>query len=261
MLLQGIDVSVYQGTIDWQRVAADGIRFAIIRAGAGQTNDTRCAENIRNAAAAGIAVGLYWFSYATSPAEAEAEAKRLLRSAVNQPITFPLAYDYEEASVRYAEQQGIRVTRTLVTDLTRTFCQTIESGGYTPMVYSNPSFLKQYLDFALLPKHYALWLAHWGIAEPSRPAEIWQHSSTGRVAGISTAVDLDVAYTDFGGTPMRYRTLADIPEALRPDAERLLESGALKGKPDNLDLTEDMLRCMIVSMRYTDHALQNREQA
>ena len=256
---QGIDVSVFQGEIDWPAVRRDGVRFAMLRAGFGQTTDTRYESNVRNAVQAGVSVGAYWFSYALTEDDARREAVRLLASVAGRKVTYPLAIDYEDASVEYAKKNGVTVTRNSVTGLIRAFCETVRAAGYLPMVYTNPSFLRRYVDFPAVGSDAKLWLAEWSVSMPSYAADIWQYTATGRVAGISTVVDRNLCYTDFPapGDP-RYQTLAEIPVSLRGETERLIGTGALRGTGDGLDVTEDMLRCMIVAARYTDFRLSEQ---
>lgn len=252
MQYEGIDVSVYQGTIDWASVARAGIRFAMVRAGSGQTADSRAAENARGANANGIVLGLYWFSYAYTVAMARAEANRLIQFARDYDVRFPLVWDYEEASVQHAAQKGVTVTRELVTAMAEIFCKTVYAAGYTPMVYSNRNFLMTYVDLAAITAPVRLWLAQWGAVLPAREPMIWQYSSTGRVDGIEGNVDLDRAWELPVMPARRLQTLAEVSSALREETAQLVESGALRGTGRGLDVTEDMLRSMIVAKRYTD---------
>ena len=252
MQYEGIDVSVYQGTIDWASVARAGIRFAMVRAGSGQTADRRAAENARGANANGVVLGLYWFSYAYTVEMARAEAERLIRFARDYDVRFPLVWDYEDASLQHAAQQGVTVSRELVTAMAETFCKTVYAAGYTPMVYSNYSFLTTYVDLAAITAPVRLWLAQWGAVLPTREPMIWQYSSTGRVDGIEGDVDLNRAWELPAMPARRLQTLADVPSSLREETGQLVESGALRGSGAGLNVTEDMLRAMIVAKRYTD---------
>ena len=254
MEYKGMDVSSYQGDIDWAKVKSAGIDFVMIRAGFGKTADSKCIQNIRGALNHQIQVGLYWFSYAVNEREAEEEAARLIETAHGWKISYPLAFDYEDASVRYAADNGVTVTKTLATAMADAFCKAVAAAGYTPMVYSNPDFLTRYIDFSSLGEDCRLWLAEWGVSKPSYAASIWQYVSGGRVDGVPAAVDLDVSYESYSKEccPIRYQTLEEIPAALRAETEILINSGALKGSGQGLNVTEDMLRSMIVAMRYTD---------
>lgn len=257
MRIPGIDVSAYQSEIDWAQVAGAGIRFAIIRAGVGRLFDARYLDNIQQAYANGIQIGLYWFSYATNASEAREEAERILEASSVRPLSYPLAFDFEESSVQYAVAHGIQITQEFVTEIAHVFCSTIADAGYKPMVYSNLDFLRQYLNLNALGTNCRLWLAEWEASYPSRQADIWQYSQNGRIAGIRTTVDLDFALTDCACSSVRYQTLEEIPESLRAEAKKLIDSGALKGTGNQYNITEDMLRSMIVSMRYTDEQLRN----
>lgn len=257
MWIPGMDVSAAQGEIDWNKVAATGIRFAMIRAGAGHLFDAWHRDNIRQAYDNGIQIGLYWFSYAINASEAHDEAERILEASSVRPLAYPLAFDFEESSVQYAAAQGIQVTSALVTEITQAFCSAVADGGQTPMVYSNPDFLRRYLDWDALAPNCRLWLAEWDVSYPSRTADIWQYSQRGRIDGVRTAVDLDFALSDCGCSPVRYQTLDEMPESLRSEAKQLVDCGALKGNGRGYNVTEDMLRSMIVSMRYADERLKD----
>ena len=254
MQYNGMDVSSYQGNIDWAKVRNAGIRFAMIRAGFGKSVDTKFTQNVRGALQNHIQVGLYWFSYAVNEQEAEEEAALLINAARAWNISYPLAFDYEETAVQYAAENGITMTKTLATAMANAFCNAVAVSGYTPMVYSNPDFLTRYIDFSALGNDCQLWLAQWGVPEPSYDAAIWQHTSNGTVDGVPTVVDLDISYVDYRNEccPVRYQTLDEVPESLRAETEILINSGALKGSGQGLNVTEDMLRSMIVAMRYTD---------
>lgn len=260
MRIPGIDVSAYQGEIDWTQVSGTGIQFAIIRAGVGRLFDVRYLDNIQQAYDNGIQIGLYWFSYAINASEAREEAERILEASSVRPLAYPLAFDFEESSVQYAVAHGIQVTREFVTEITHAFCSTIADAGYKPMVYSNSDFLRQYLDLDALDSNCRLWLAEWGTSYPSRQADIWQYSQNGRIDGIRTTVDLDFALTNCACSSVRYQTLEEFPESLRVEAKKLIDSGALKGTGNQYNVTEDMLRSMIVSMRYTDEQLKKLRQ-
>ena len=256
MLYEGIDVSVYQGAIDWARVARSGIRFAMVRAGSGERTDSRAAENARGINAQGIVLGLYWFSYATSVQGAINEAKRLIGFARTYDVRYPLAWDFEEDSVRYATTQGVTATKSLVTQMAEAFCQTVYAAGYQAMLYTNLNFLSNYLDLSAITAPVRLWLARWGASAPGTEPMIWQYSSTGRVDGIAGEVDLNRAWELPIIAPKRLQTLDEVPPSLRTETQELIASGALRGDGKGLDVTEDMLRAMIVAKRYTDSVRQ-----
>ena len=155
-----IDVSQWQGVIDWDAVKPH-IGGAILRAGYGAGHPDK--QFARNAAACnrlGIPCGAYWFSYARTPAEARAEAEHLLAAVKPYRMELPLCFDFEYDSVSNAEKQGAAVTKTLASEMVRAFCGRIEEEGYWALNYANPDFLSRYYD-ADVQKRYGLWLAQW----------------------------------------------------------------------------------------------------
>ena len=198
---QGIDVSVHQGTIDWEKVKQDGIDFAIIRVAArGYEEDGILAEdpnweaNIQGALHAGLSVGVYVFSQAITPQEAREEADFLLDRIADYPITYPVVFDWEpfEHSARTNH-----ISNEMLTDCCIAFCERVEEAGYTPMVYCNLSIgLLQY-DLSRLSS-YDFWLAQYNdVPTFYGTFQIWQYSCTGTVDGIATKVDLNLAFVDY----------------------------------------------------------------
>ncbi len=197
-LYLGIDVSVFQGTIDWEAVAADGIQFVIIRGAyrgvsTGLLNeDTSFETNITEALAAGLEVGVYVYSQAITVEEGREEAQYLIDLVSGYDITLPLVIDYEY----YSGSSGLGgrlyeadLSRQEATDICNAFCDEVESAGYDSMVYANASMLNSNLYADELGR---VWLAHYTTETSySGDYEYWQCSSSGAVDGISTLVDLD----------------------------------------------------------------------
>ena len=205
---RGIDVSKHQGVIDWQRVKASGIAFAMIRAGYGAgTIDPRAHRNLSECNRLGLPCGAYWFSYAYTEEMARREAEACLAAVAPYRLDYPIAFDFEYDSVTRAARAGVTVTRALASRIARTFCETTEAAGHYVLNYSNRDFLGRYFDEDVQAR-YDLWLAQWP-KEPdlARPPEcgIWQYTSTGRVPGIDGDVDLDVAYRDYPALTARLR--------------------------------------------------------
>lgn len=198
---KGIDVSKHQKTVDWEKVRAAGIQFAIIRAGYGKNNiDPYFKRNITECARLGIPVGIFWFSYALNEAEAKKEAEYCLAAIKPHEIEYPVYFDLEYDTGRYMRKNGLTLTKSIATRHAEVFLEAIEDAGYYAGLYANPDYLSRFFDGSLLQK-YDLWLAHYkknpDFANPSYSCGMWQHSSTGRVNGISGNVDLDVAYKDY----------------------------------------------------------------
>lgn len=197
MNIKGIDVSRYQGTVDWDRVKAAGYQFAMLRAGYGSdTVDEQFRRNAAECNRIGLPIGAYWFCYADSPADAELEADGCLRTIAPYRLDYPVCYDIEQASVDYAARQGVTVTPALAKQFVERFCQRVEAKGYFAMFYTNRNFLDQYLDESLA-KRYALWYARYSGTFDGTDCGMWQYSDSGQVPGISGNVDLDISFVDY----------------------------------------------------------------
>ena len=203
--LQGIDVSSYQGEIDWEQVAGDGIGFAIIRIafrGYGDEGnlhvDAQFEANIQGALDAGIPVGVYIFSQAITVEEAVEEANFVLDNLGDYDIQYPIVFDWEPFSKQEARTDGLSARE--LTACCVAFCETIEAAGYRPMVYFNPSIgLNQYYlpDIA----QYDFWLAQYNAVPTFFAAfQIWQYSDSGQVDGISGPVDLNLSFVDYAAS-------------------------------------------------------------
>ena len=195
----GIDVSKYQGNIDWAKVKAAGIKFAMVRVGYGSyTGDTGVVDpyfekNIEGAISAGVDVGCYFYSYAQSAEAAGKEAQFVLKTIEKYKgkILYPIAYDIEDNS-------QAKLGKTILTNMVNAFCTAIENAGYYAMFYCNANWAKNYLNMTALAR-FDLWLAEWRDAPTynGHTYNMWQKTSKGSVAGINGNVDLDVAYMDF----------------------------------------------------------------
>ena len=197
MSIHGIDVSGHQGNIDWRKVKASGIQFAMLRAGYGaNTVDSEFERNAHGCMEEGIPFGVYWFSYAYTPEMARREAEKCISVIREYKVQYPVCYDFEYDSVRYAQQNGVRVTRTLATRLVEAFCGRVEELGYFAMYYSNLDYLERMFAPELRRK-YALWYARYASAPGETGIGMWQYRDDGRVDGIRGNVDMDIAYKDF----------------------------------------------------------------
>ena len=196
--LFGIDVSSHQEDIGWQAVADAGVEFAMIRLGyRGYTignifTDRRFVRNIEGALAAGLKVGVYFFSQAVTVEEAQEEARYVLEKLQGYEIDLPVAFDWEQigtASARTDEVDGETLT-----ELAAAFCEVIEDSGYTPMVYFYPYLAKNYYRLEYLTQ-YDFWYASYTEQPQLDYAyQMWQYTSEGEVAGIEGEVDLNLCY-------------------------------------------------------------------
>ena len=197
MSIRGIDVSYFQGTIDWQAVKASGIEFAMLRAGYGsETVDAQFERNARECNRLGIPIGAYWFSYAYTPEMARREADMCIRTIRGFKVEYPVAFDYETPSINYAAGNGVTVTPGLATALVDAFCGRVEDLGYFAMYYSNRDFLNRWFDDSLREK-YALWYARYQPDPGLEGAAMWQYANNGSVSGISGNVDMNNSFYDF----------------------------------------------------------------
>ena len=194
----GIDVSTYQGEIDWQAVAAEGIDFAMIRIGfrgyeSGRlVLDEHCISNIEGALAAGLEVGAYFFSQAITEDEAIEEAEMVIDTLEGYEITYPIAFDMEEITGANARTDSLDIETT--TAITKAFCKRIQDAGYEPMIYGNTKWVASRIDIAEL-KRYPLWFAQY-YTKPLMPYDfaMWQYTNSGSVAGIEGYVDLNICF-------------------------------------------------------------------
>lgn len=200
-----IDVSQFQYTIDWNAVKADGINYAIIRLGyrgygdeGTLVTDPYYAQNIRNAKAAGVKVGVYFFTEAINTYEAREEAKYVLRVLNGIYLDMPVYYDIEDYPASYGSRMTeAELSKAEKTELCRAFCKEIENGGYTAGVYSYKNYFNTDVNGPALANEYPVWLAEY-TDEVSYYGgyHMWQFASSADVDGISTNVDISVNYGD-----------------------------------------------------------------
>ncbi len=191
MEIQGIDVSKWQGDIDWAGVKAAGIRFAMVRASFGQSDaDPSFVQNITQARANGIPCGAYHYCYAKSVDEALKEAEFFLKTVKSYQLDYPLALDLEDGSL---EPLG----REALTEIAGAFLKAVEDAGYYAILFANPDWLERLLVTEKLSQ-YDLWLSEW-TEQPTYTGKfgMWQYTSQGRINGIEGNVDRDVAYKDY----------------------------------------------------------------
>ena len=185
---QGIDVSKYQGAINWGAVAQSGVSYAFIKVGSTKSGvDPYFAANVQGAQAAGIRTGVYIYSYATSVEAAAQEAELVLKWIEPYNINFPVAFDIEDSV-----QKGLDANT--CTAMANAFCGVISSAGYTPMLYTYTNFYKSHFTSALA---YDKWIAQYSDHNDIAGWAIWQYSSSGSVAGINGRVDVNLAAKDY----------------------------------------------------------------
>lgn len=187
----GIDVSENNGKLDWAKLKAAGVQYAIIRGGYGRyAVDGEFCNNIRGALAQGIPVGVYWFSYATNTAAAKQEAQKCLDTIRGYEIKLPIFFDFEYDTVDYAKKQGVTLGRQAFNDHTVAFCETIKTAGYTPGVYYNLDYYNRFVDKSRIGG-YVQWYAQYNKTADVSGWDIWQYSSTAKLGGHSCYFDVN----------------------------------------------------------------------
>lgn len=260
---EGIDVSQWQGSIDWDTVAASGVDYAIIRAGYGKElfqKDPTFDTNMKGAQAAGLDCGTYWYSYALTVEDAYREAETCYEIIKDYDFTYPVYFDIEDPSQKY-------LTTAQVSAIIDAFCSTLQEKGYYVGVYSYANFLTTRVYEDILDK-YDVWVAHFDVPSPDYRKEygMWQYSSTGYVDGISGRVDLDHAYVNYPYiiSPETYvpdgsetgKTDPDIPDALNKGIANGIDVSVWQGKIDWERVGESGIDYAIIRAGYGDLASQ-----
>lgn len=199
----GIDVSYYQGNIDWKKVKNSGVEFVIIRVGyrgygsAGTlVEDPKFKTYLDGATKAGLKVGVYFYTQAITTAEAQEEAKFVLDRVKGYSLQMPVYYDIESVDYDTGRLDSAGLSKAQKTALCTAFCDTIIKSGYSAGVYANYTWLNYYIDGAGLGKKYPIWLAHYtSNTNYDQRMDMWQYSGSGTVSGISAYTDVNVWYS------------------------------------------------------------------
>ena len=188
-IAKGIDVSKHNGAVNWGSVASSGISFAFIKAGSTKSGmDPYFDANMRGAQSAGLKVGAYIYSYATTVEQAQTEANMMIEWLDNYTVTLPVVFDIEDSCHKGLSQAQIQA-------LVDTFCSTVSAAGYYPMVYSSKNWFNQRIGNV----GYDKWVAQYADNLEYNGASFWQSSSHGNIAGVSTRVDINYQFKDFSG--------------------------------------------------------------
>lgn len=203
-MFKGIDVSYSQGKLDWKKIKAAGIQFAILRCGFGddikKQDDAQFANNVKGCESNGIPWGVYLYSYATNLTQAESEVQHVLRLLKGKIPTYPVYIDMEDADGYKAKR---KVPNKMCADICAYFCERLTRLGYLAGVYANKDWLENKINDDRLKK-YPVWVAQWPSQwnENSKSSYkgahgMWQYSNSGIVNGIKKSVDLDISYEDY----------------------------------------------------------------
>ncbi len=201
-IFNGIDISKWEGSIDWNAVANAGVDFAFIRVGfrtyqesGSYSEDPNYQANIVGALAAGIPIGVYVYSQAITAEEAQEEANLVLKQIEGYDISLPIVMQYEFYGTE-GRLYDADLTASQLTNNCLAFCNTISEAGYTPMIQSNMSFLTDNLDAEKVSSAASIWLAHYtNSTNYAGEYDYWQYSGSGSVDGIDTDVDCNFCIT------------------------------------------------------------------
>lgn len=188
----GIDVSEWQRDIDWEAVKDDGYSFAIIRSSFGidQTQDEAFIQNVEGAKDAGLNVGAYHYSHATTVEQAKWEADYVIELLDDYRWEYPIYYDIETEQQNHLSQEEL-------TEIALTFLNKLDEAGYEVGIYAAESWFYHRLDMNAL-QNYEVWVASYtDFLDFDKPYQMWQYTQNGKVAGISGDVDINIAYYDY----------------------------------------------------------------
>lgn len=228
--MKGIDVSNAQGNIDWNKVKADGIEFAIIRLGWGgnaiNQDDPKFNQYVTECERIGLPWGAYLYSYALTLDNVDNEIEHSLRVLKGKKPTLGVWFDMEDAD-HYKQKHGINVyqNRRLITDMCKKYVDGMTKNGYDTGVYASSDYFKNviYRNELTCP----IWLAIWGPSQPSMPCKMWQYTSKGSVSGINGNVDMDIFYGE---------NVTPIPKPAEPTCKITIEKIICKMGSSNDDV-------------------------
>lgn len=195
---KGIDVSKYQGAIDWAKVKAEGIEYAFIRLGLRGYESGKLVldefydDNMKGANSAGVGAGVYFFTQAVTVEEAKEEAAFVIQNLANYDVSCPVVFDVER--IAGGKGRADILTQEQRTDITIAFCEAVKAAGYTPMIYGNVVCFTQMLDMTRL-NDYEKWYAFYDdYMYMPYDVSCWQYTEKGRVDGIANNVDLNISF-------------------------------------------------------------------
>lgn len=209
IMAHGVDVSRYQGDIDFNRVKSDGYDFVILRAGTSQGGKDKNFETYyKNARSAGLDIGCYYYTYAYTAQEVKQEVFTLLEYIKGKSFNYPVFLDFEFHEL-------LSYDRTDENDaMIETFCKYVKRGGYYPGVYTSNSIYNRYIDKRTLGNKWDFWIASYrdnthNYEGFKNSFSMWQYTSNGVVDGIDMRVDLNVSYVDYPEIISRFRQELD----------------------------------------------------
>lgn len=197
VIATGIDVSSWNGEIDWTIIKNAGIDFVIIKAGSTNGKDANFETNYKNAKAAGLDVGCYYYTYATSVKQSATDADMLMSWIAGKQFEYPIYYDIEDPSQESLDKE-------LLTDMCKVFIEKMQSNGYFCGLYTNNNWLTNLLNTEKITVYFDVWLARWTTSgQPTWAATygervgLWQYSATGRLDGHTCDFDMNIAFKNY----------------------------------------------------------------
>lgn len=257
----GIDVSAWQAKVDWEKAKSE-IDFAIIRLGFGtKTLDNQAKRNIAELNRLGIPYGVYWFSYAYNEDMARGEAKSVVAylKELGANLSYPVYFDWEYDSRSYAAKNGVNVSKTLLCNMATAFCEEVKSAGYYPGIYANPDYIQSHFGADIFKK-YDLWLAHYAT-KTSYEANVWQYSSTGKVAGIDGNVDMNRCTFDYPAVIVGEKKPAPVKKSVDELAQEVIDGKWGNGNDRKKRLTEAGYDYNAVQNKVNEMYAKKQEQA
>lgn len=229
MAINGIDVSEWQGIVNWHTVKTD---FCIIRAGYGRLaaqKDKFFDENYRGCKNNSIPCGAYWYSYAVTPEEAVLEARACIEVIAGKKFEYPIYFDVEQP-------EQFALGREAVSKIIKAFMDTLENAGYWTGLYMSSYYLENYTTDDIKVK-YALWVADYAPASPDYDGVygMWQKSAEGTIEGIEGDVDLDECYVDY---PEKMKTAGLNGFPKQPDKKTINITATIDGVEYSGELTQ-----------------------
>ena len=192
MNIKGVDVSEHNGEVDYDYLISQGVKFSIVRFGFGTKRaDYHYKANVENALAKGLDVGAYWFIYALNEKVARENAEMFcqLLEPYKGKLTYPVFADFEYDSEDYMKKNGVTPTKAKNTAIVKAFCEVLENHGWYVGNYANPDYINNHFNNNQLDK-YDLWLAHYGVSQPSIDCAMWQY-------GDDWGLDANICYVDY----------------------------------------------------------------
>lgn len=232
MAIKGIDISTYQRNVDFKKLKAAGVNFVILRAGYGNAlaypnqYDDMFESHYKNAKAAGLNVGAYWYLYATTVSGAQQEAKSFLKALKGKKFEYPVYIDLEERS-------QFNTGRTNCSNMVRAFCDILENAGYWSGLYISRSPLQNYIT-PEVANRYSLWVAEYANkCNYNGQVDIWQYTSSARYNGFNGNLDGDYSYKDY---PTLIKNAGK--NGYTKPVEKVLDTKGMKENDKNLGVYE-----------------------